>query len=300
MVKHFTLSALFAFLIWQANAQQADVALATVRYELVHVNDTNDRDNPRKEEMVVHLGRHASMYLSHSLSVRQKEIEEKLKAANIQLPNGAGVVGGTAFSAVSIPGVTNENLFAFPHENKLVLSDRIGPTVYTIDLSYPDIDWQIAEEVKEIGGYQAQKATGSFGGRDYTAWFTTELPFPYGPWKLHGLPGLILEAADSKNEVVFSFLEFTKDTGAPIALPENATKARLRDFTKAKEAFQANPGAAFSGSAPAGAGHERIAITVNQDGVRKTVTGDEARELMENNREERKRKNNNPLELTEN
>lgn len=293
-LKKSTILFYVALLCSSANAQESDFALATVKYEFVHVNDTNDRDNPRKEEMLVHLGQHASMYLSHTRSVRLKEMEDRMAST-------MAATAGASVRSVSFGGVSNENLFYFSQQNKLVLADAIGPTNYIIDLPDPAIDWQIQDEVKEIGGYEAQKATGSFAGRDYTVWFTTELPFPYGPWKLYGLPGLILEAADSKNEVIFNFLEFTKDTGDAIALPENALKTALKDFTKAKEAFQANPVAVMSGNIPAGAtstGTTRQAVTVSRsDGNTRTYTGDEAREMMEKSREEWRKKNNNPLEL---
>jgi len=58
------------------------------------------------------------------------------------------------------------------------------------------IDWKIIEEFKDIGGFKCQKAIGFFRGREYTAWFTSEISVPFGTWKLHGLPGIIFEAYD--------------------------------------------------------------------------------------------------------
>jgi|SRR5690625_114946 len=63
----------------------------------------------------------------------------------------------------------------------------------------PRLDWNITDENKEIGEYIAIKAEVTFRGRDYEAWFTPEIPISAGPWKLHGLPGLILEAKDNAN-----------------------------------------------------------------------------------------------------
>jgi GLPGLI family protein len=68
-----------------------------------------------------------------------------------------------------------------------------------------NIPWNIKEETKMIGIYKVQKATAHFRGRDYTAWFTSQIPLPYGPWKLVGLPGLILEAYDTNKEIYWYF-----------------------------------------------------------------------------------------------
>jgi GLPGLI family protein len=65
------------------------------------------------------------------------------------------------------------------------------------------INWKIESNTKKIGNYTATLAKGSFRGRDYTVWFTYDIPVLFGPWKLHGLPGLILEAEDSEKMMRF-------------------------------------------------------------------------------------------------
>ncbi|MHA6281271.1 GLPGLI family protein [Salinimicrobium sp. CAU 1759] len=101
--------------------------------------------------------------------------------------------------------VTNKEGFRYYHDlekNKL-LSRDIGFTYVREDI--PNIDWTIHEDTKLIGSHTAKKATGSFRGREYTAWFSTEIPLPFGPWKLQGLPGLILEAYDAQKEIYWYF-----------------------------------------------------------------------------------------------
>lgn len=63
-----------------------------------------------------------------------------------------------------------------------------------------NIDWKIKNKFKTIDKYKCQKAVGDFRGRTYTAWFTEEIPLSYGPWKLFGLPGLIIEVKDKSGE----------------------------------------------------------------------------------------------------
>ena len=60
----------------------------------------------------------------------------------------------------------------------------------------PVIKWQILPETQKIESYNCQKATANFGGRIWEAWFSKDLPFPDGPYKFHGLPGLIVKLED--------------------------------------------------------------------------------------------------------
>lgn len=61
-----------------------------------------------------------------------------------------------------------------------------------------DRSWTIKDDsTKNVLGYECIMATANYHGRYWTVWFTPEIPVDAGPWKLLGLPGLILEAADS-------------------------------------------------------------------------------------------------------
>lgn len=57
-------------------------------------------------------------------------------------------------------------------------------------------DWKLTDETKTIQNFKCTKATVDFRGRQYIVWFTTDIPVSFGPWKFHGLPGLILEVHD--------------------------------------------------------------------------------------------------------
>ena len=60
----------------------------------------------------------------------------------------------------------------------------------------PQQSWIITFDTQELLGYTCQKATCHFRGRNYVAWFAPDIPVRQGPWKLGGLPGLILKAHD--------------------------------------------------------------------------------------------------------
>lgn len=67
-----------------------------------------------------------------------------------------------------------------------------------------DFKWVIHEDTLTIATYLCQKATCFFRGKNYTAWFCTNIPINEGPWKFEGLPGLILKIYDDNCEYVFT------------------------------------------------------------------------------------------------
>ena len=96
--------------------------------------------------------------------------------------------------------------------NKKIISKAVVSKSehHYVEQENPDFNWEIYEESEIIVGYVSYKATTNYMGRKYTVWFTKEIPVPYGPWKLNGLPGLILKAYDTSKEITFSITEINK------------------------------------------------------------------------------------------
>lgn len=91
----------------------------------------------------------------------------------------------------------------YPSNNKMTVYDLVVKD-FVYEDNIPVAKWNIQNEHKTILGYKCQKAISKYRGRTWIVWFTPEIPISEGPWKLYGLPGLILQADDQKNE--FNFL----------------------------------------------------------------------------------------------
>ncbi|WP_282132709.1 GLPGLI family protein [Cellulophaga baltica] len=87
----------------------------------------------------------------------------------------------------------NEFVFKNFKEKKIFYRDRIGLKDFKIKDSLSNTQWNLTTNTKEILGYLCQEAKATYGTREYTAYFTTQLNYPDGPWRFSGLPGLILE-----------------------------------------------------------------------------------------------------------
>ncbi len=100
------------------------------------------------------------------------------------------------------------------------------------------VNWTIVNETKKIGDYTCQKATGVCRGRLYNAWFCADIPYTFGPWKLSGLPGLIMEAEDDRLQVIFRFnrIELPISTEEYIEPVTNSILVKESDFEKMREA----------------------------------------------------------------
>ncbi|QXP60681.1 GLPGLI family protein [Olleya sp. HaHaR_3_96] len=98
------------------------------------------------------------------------------------------------------------------------------------------IPWKLQDSTKTIGEFKCQLAIGEFRGRTYHAWFTQDIPVRFGPWKLQGLPGLILEANDEQYKVSY---RAKKVSISPMIIDSiNTDEAiELQSFIKAKPQY---------------------------------------------------------------
>ncbi|MDE5673442.1 MAG: GLPGLI family protein, partial [Duncaniella sp.] len=101
--------------------------------------------------------------------------------------------------------------------NKADLKYRLSlSSLFVYSDSVPSMEWNFSDEnTDSIMGYDCRKATVEFAGRSYTAWFTPEIPLPFGPYKFGGLPGLILKVEDAEQQFVWEAVGFER-TNAPI------------------------------------------------------------------------------------
>ena len=93
----------------------------------------------------------------------------------------------------------SEKIYKFYPEMKIQYMEKIANGFTPQNIAYNEdvkFNWSILSDKVKIGTYTTQKATTEFGGRKWTAWFSTDIPFQDGPYKFYGLPGLIVKIED--------------------------------------------------------------------------------------------------------
>ena len=91
-----------------------------------------------------------------------------------------------------------------PAMNELTYTDEIFRYLYYYEQELPAIDWQMQNADSVVCGYSCSKAVGEWRGRRWTVWYSMDIPIDDGPWKLQGLPGLILHAEDAQGDFFFT------------------------------------------------------------------------------------------------
>jgi len=260
MKKQLLLAVILVTAFIVSKAQKPDTAHMLVYYKFIHQRDTANRAHPYIENMVLYIGKSSAAYRSYDGVVANEQFKKAYAEAAASSPDGN--------IRINRKGVgTPVEYYQYPNEHKMVTKEMVMANSYLIESAMPAIDWKIRNDTATFGGLHCQKATGHFKGRDYVAWFCPDLPVHAGPWKLNGLPGVIMDAHDSKNEVIFQFAGAEKavyaesksitagmaDKDVPpilwdldydlnlIAPPKRAIKTTQRELDRLRETMRKDP-----------------------------------------------------------
>ena len=84
-------------------------------------------------------------------------------------------------------------------QGKFTTYSTVMGTHYLITENITIPDWTMYEDSTiMVLGMECKKATTNFRGRYWEVWYTEDIPISQGPWKLCGLPGMILKANSPK------------------------------------------------------------------------------------------------------
>ena len=141
---------------------------------------------------------------------------------------------------------SSSNFMIIQTNNNIQFYGMVGMQLF----SYNDPiinDWKLINESKTINSIICKKAEISFKGRDWIAWYSNEIPFPHGPYKFSGLPGLIIDIRDKKGDYSFELVKSSQSSslkGKIITIDksryEHSKLTTKKELENAKENFRKN------------------------------------------------------------
>ena len=285
------LSALFFFLGLMISAQNNRAI-----YEYKYASDSTKIDSLKTEWMYLDISKTGSKYYSKSTFESDSIITESIKK---QMASGMKSI---SISRSRQGGEVKYEVQKTYPDYKIYLITNIDDDAYKVSEDRP-INWKISTEKKKIGEFQTQKATTNFAGRNWIAWFTTDVPIQDGPYKFSGLPGLIVEIADDKNSHKMELKGLKKITETPQEevntqgknipfLKKKPIDVNRQQYVKQLKQYQNDPiqGMRELLNSP----NSKVKINVN--GKEFSEPKDILREMEKSAKEEMK-KNNNQIEL---
>ena len=257
-----------------------DTTILQVTFKSLSIIDSLAPDRVSEDKMILQIGKTRISKFFADTRVRDSIIQATIGRSmtaegnvRIQTQQIAGRPSGPGDQSVIIKN--------YP-AGRITVTDRVMMDQYTYTEPVNDFKWIILPDTDTLFNFLCQKATTTFRGRDYEAWFAPGIPINEGPWKFSGLPGLVLKISDSKQHYVYECVSL-EQIATPIEFADaDYVKTNRRDLAKVKRKFYEDPVSAMESmraSAPAG---DNVRMMVrNQDG---TTTSDinEIRNNMRN------------------
>ena len=125
---------------------------------------------------------------------------------------------------------------------KITPTEKIALDWFKYEEDIPQFDWTLTDSVRTVLGYECRQAKCRFRGRDWTVFYTEEIPVMDGPWKLCGLPGLIMSAHDEKSLYAFECIGVKSNTSRPITIYDvSYNETNRKKFYDTLHRYESNP-----------------------------------------------------------
>lgn len=210
-------------------AQEADDELVlSVRYDATF-RTYEEQPKHYEDEKVLEIGKNHSIFYGFS-NTRRDEVKDSIMSRGGTLSD---VLNAYDKLGLKLSKQSYKVLKNFSSRGKLTYTDiAIKSFKYVEDMERPS--WKMLEGDTVVCEYPCQKAQTLFRGRTWTVWFTPEIPISEGPWKLYGLPGLILQAADATGSFTFQCTAIRQGKGESMKKLKgkfiNCTPSELREM----------------------------------------------------------------------
>jgi GLPGLI family protein len=217
-------------LYMQAKSQEIlDTSWLECSYRFTLMRDTVEKiKSVRDNDMRLLVGKKYSKFYSHTVFARDSVLNTMTENEKISMLSNGSLIN------IIQPYLSTDAYIVYTNhiENKIILTDVQPPnrTQYSEDV--PKQNWKILNEAKDFNGYKCQKATCTFRGRNYEAWFTREIQIKEGPWKFNGLPGLIVRVYDTQEHYDFELISISKVNRQITFNEQNYNKVNLQDHIK--------------------------------------------------------------------
>lgn len=175
------------------NYVSIDTAMVRVWYALnaIDIKDVNSYIDWQILEVGKRCNKYYSYFVWESDSLRTVDFRTNRSGrySNNLLPRGRNGKGNWNELQYHVLIIEKGNVRTYNRE-------RLSQYEGYYDEPYPGMKWALSQDTATICGFHCQKATCHYHGRDFEAWFTSEVPIKYGPWKFGGLPGLVVKVYD--------------------------------------------------------------------------------------------------------
>ncbi|MDE5877874.1 MAG: GLPGLI family protein [Muribaculaceae bacterium] len=149
-------------------------------------------------------------------------------------------------AAAALDGKLSTGEFMTIYKNypagKLTHTEKICQDWFRYEEDMPVFDWELTDSVINVLGYECQGAKCDFRGREWTVFYAEDIPVMDGPWKLHGLPGLIMKASDREGQYTFECIGIKSNADRPVTIykvPYNNTDRK--GYYDVKNRYDVNP-----------------------------------------------------------